>query len=771
MSEPGMSTGMGSNAGASVQEPPVPTDEIHDVPLSFPLSVVFASDWGVGTGTGVAGGVRSVIERDRRGLPVVRGTVLAGAVREQAALVAQALDAADTPEDAPQKGGWRRFTEALFGTNENPRLVTFSDAAIARDPSTGGELSEDMVHEVVSLKIDDRTGAAEEDHLRFLERARACTLSGQVELVSIDPHGRPITWDGQQRRAARLVLTLSALLVRAIGSHRTDGDGECTVLLGEEIEDGAPDLVQKRAQRQAREVRTQCRAWLREKWAQTAPQVPAPRGDDAQRLASTPHLPGRGLQHRQDKDVRASAEGAPPETTYRQANLDITLDTPVISYETPMFNEVRSLDFLRGTALLPLVHRRLRQKLDSPLVRDAVVTGDLLVSDARAVVDDILGLPVPLVLSRPKIERDTPGETPPAVLAEATGTEEAGQSGTTGAAQESRLLHVTNRLLAPEPPDVHTPIRSGYLFLPDLPGGSPARPSPDPQAVSRTDDVIGAIGAPALVGRQSIALDPLTGAAGEGQLFLVRALPEGLRMRATVTMSERLYREVQNHLPDAFPQESFPERIGSWRLSGTYGRATCHLGGFDPVEPPQATWSKEAAGTRLWTTLWFTSDVLVRSPALGPGGRLRDLLTALRRAGARVRLADEGCRDDRDRSRFSAGVRHRRVDSWAAADKQPRATRTAIQAGSVLKVSPAEDADEKAAMAALTRLSVTGVGELTAQGFGRFVVDHWLLESKNKELRLSRLCAAAFTASAGSSSTGTNTARSETATARTEKSQ
>ena len=70
-------------------------------PTSFPLSVTFHSDWGVTTGTGVAGGVDSVVEKDERGLPIVRATVLAGVVREQSLLAAQALDDGSGRSGAP----------------------------------------------------------------------------------------------------------------------------------------------------------------------------------------------------------------------------------------------------------------------------------------------------------------------------------------------------------------------------------------------------------------------------------------------------------------------------------------------------------------------------------------------------------------------------------------------------------------------------------------------------------------------------------------------
>ena len=50
---------------------------------TLPLAVVFRSAWGVSTGTGIAGGVDSIVEKDAADRPVVRGTVLTGVIREQ----------------------------------------------------------------------------------------------------------------------------------------------------------------------------------------------------------------------------------------------------------------------------------------------------------------------------------------------------------------------------------------------------------------------------------------------------------------------------------------------------------------------------------------------------------------------------------------------------------------------------------------------------------------------------------------------------------------
>ena len=666
-----------------------------DSPAPLDVTIVFRSDWGVSTGTGVAGGVDAAVEKDGRDLPVVRGTVLTGAIREQAFVVAEALDG-----DSKDKR-WRRFVGALFGSVGRARLVSFSDARFVSFSEVAvtadDESNREAVHEVVSLSIDEETGTAKKDHLRLLERARACILHGTVELLGETLDGRPLRWCAEQRKAAELVLSISALLVRALGSNRSDGDGLCRVLIGETGEVGETGGIDKKdtdpkkvIEKAIRKAQKRCLWQLKhEQWSGTAPNAPdAPDAPIDPKAGGRSNIPVIG---KKDSGHRDGSNGM----TFYEADLDIDLTSPVISYDVPFSNELRSLDFLRGTALLPIIHHRLQAaaKKDSDvgatareIIRDAVVNGDLLVSDATAVVNGVRGMPMPLVLSRPKTEGN----------------------------DETEGVRVLNRLLAEEPEnEIHKPLRAGYVF-----------PLPVPKSAD-SSEVLGGMGVPALQGRQSTAHNPVTGAAGTGQLFLARALPAGMRLRATVTMSKEFYECVKGRLDGAFrPQRTFPERLGLWRLSGTYGRAECRLGGFHQVEVPKSEWDEN--GT---TTLWFTSDVVARSTRLGPGGSLDDLYKAFERAG--VPLTE----DDSDERRFSAGIRHRRIDSWSAADRRPRATRTVIQAGSVLRVRSADaGSSPEETMRRLARLSVTGIGELTAQGFGRFVVDHPLLREKKFRL-------------------------------------
>ena len=636
---------------------------------TFPVSVVFHSDWGVSTGVGVVGGVDAAVEKDERGLPVVRGTVLAGVVREQSVLAAQALDGDDT-------GPWHEFASELFGSEQAPRLVVFSDARAPEGAAAGSA----PVHEVVSLSIDDDTGTAREDFLRFIERASPCALGATATLLDADVDGRPLVWDEGRRRAARLLLALSGLLVRGIGSDRSNGDGACDVLVGAEC---GPDAAAAGGEDDAAAAKKKVKDWCREQvrgWAA------APGAEGALVPCAPSAAPAPGA-------VVSPAPGASADPGLMAMDLTIVLKTPVVSYEVPMSNEVRSLDFLRGTVLLPWVHRLLVRECggdtDDALVRDAVVNGDLLVSDAVAVVDGRVGLPMPLVLSSPKVERRERGWT-----------------------------EVVNRLLVEEPEEVHKPLRSGYVFpAADGDRECPAAEDegrPDPAAADeerRLPPLAGWSGAPPLTGRQSTAHETATGAAKDGQLFLVRALPAGLTLRATVTMSPALHERAEARLK-GLAGKALDARIGARRLSGTFGHALCTFSAARPLAP--------AKPVNRETTIWFTSDVLVRSSGLGPGGGFEDLRGAFKHTGVPIELVDIPPGE----KRFRAGVRHRRVDSWSAASHQPRATRMAVQAGSVLRIRPlANDAAHR-----LARLALTGVGELRAQGFGRFVVGHPLLE-------------------------------------------
>ena len=644
-------------------------------PASGHVTIVFTSDWGVSTGVGHAGRTHSKIERCGDD-PVVRGTVITGVLREQAMLAARALDG---PKKGNAKGKWTNFALWLFGQDPNsapgstphPRHVLFSDATPA---------SEIPIHDTVSLSIDPQTGTARDQFLRFTERAAAGVLTGTFTLI--DETGAEPS-DPATIEAAHFLLGVAGLMVRGIGSGRSGGDGECTVLVsGDEVEarvGQSTSAFVAYASDQAKVLRGTLRSLAQAFTEDNVNALPGPRQEGAQHQVGT--VDGSAALH----------------SGGHHLVLDLTLDSPIVSYEVPFSNEIRSLDFLRGTVLLPWLHRLVSSKKhgeDEAVITNAVTGGHLFVSDALPVIEKIEGLPVPLTLKTDK----TPTSDSPIALYGDSSDNTAG-----------------------------IPVRGGYVFY-DPKGGDSKKPQ-------------GWYGTPPLRGRQTTAINHETGAASKGQLVLVDALPEKIRMRAQVWVSDELWNAAS---VSALLGEQRMARLGSRKLTGTFGSAHCTLreendnerkarSHFGNAGSAQPTGDASADGTApgefapassddQTVSLWFISDVIARSAGLGAGGTVDDLIRAFKREGVDLGPIK------------AASIRHRRVDSWSPADNGPRATRLAIQAGSVIQVSANDENHAK-----LLELAPFGVGELTAQGYGRFVVDHPLLSIQSIEVTKAKL--------------------------------
>ena len=654
------------------------TDSPTDSPnASGHVTIVFTSDWGVSTGVGQAGRTHSTIERCGDD-PVVRGTVITGVLREQAMLAAKALDGPE--EKSPKK--WTSFALWLFGqdpdsepgSTPHPRHVLFTDATPA---------SKIPIHDTVSLSIDPTTGTARDQFLRFTERAAAGVLTGTFTLI--DEAGAEIS-DQATIDAAHFLLGVAGLMVRGIGSGRSGGDGECTVLVtSHEVEARAGQSTSKIvafASSCAQELRTSLKKLAQSLEPEVVSALPAPQRSTQHQVGT---IDGSAAQH----------------SGGHHLILDLTLNSPIVSYEVPFSNEIRSLDFLRGTILLPWLHRLVSSKKQAgneAVITNAVTGGHLVVSDALPVISETEGLPVPLTLKTDKtLSSDSPitlyGDSPK---------------------NKGKI-----------------PVRGGYVFFGPK-GGDGKEPGTKTQ---------GWYGKPPLRGRQTTAINHETGAASKGQLVLVDALPEGMSMRAHVWVSDELWEaaSVSNLLNE--PREA---RLGSRKLTGTFGSATCTLREETAAEREARSHFGNAGSTQLTSTastsadgtapgegtttsssvvsLWFTSDVIARSAGLGAGGTIDDLIRAFKRKGITVEAVG------------TPSIRHRRVDSWSPADNGPRASRVAIQAGSVVQVTVNDEV-----RTALVKLAPFGVGELTAQGYGRFVVDHPLLSIQSIEVTKAKL--------------------------------
>ena len=643
------------------------------------VTIVFTSDWGVSTGVGQAGRTHSKIELSNN-KPVVRGTIITGVLREQAMVAAEAFDRAMGSSGEH----WKEFALWLFGqdpdgkrgSTPHPRHVLFTDATPA---------SKIPIHDTVSLSIDPTTGTARDQFLRFTERAAAGVLTGTFTLI--DEAGAE-TSDQETIKAAHLLLGVAGLMVRGIGLGRSGGDGECTVLVtSHEVEARAGQSTSKIvafASSCAQELRTSLKKLAQSLEPEVVSTLPAPQRSTQHQVGT---IDGSAAQH----------------SGGHHLILDLTLNSPIVSYEVPFSNEIRSLDFLRGTVLLPWLHRLVSSKKQAgneAVITNAVTGGHLVVSDALPVISETEGFPVPLTL---KTDKTLPSDSPITLYGDSP-------------KNKGKI-----------------PVRGGYVFFAPKEGDG-KEPGTKTQ---------GWYGKPPLRGRQTTAINHETGAASKGQLVLVKALPEGMSMRAHVWVSDELWEAAS---VSALLGKTRVARLGSRKLTGTFGSATCTLREETATEREARSYFGNAGSTQLTSTastsadgtapgesapasyddqtvsLWFTSDVIARSAGLGAGGTVDDLIRAFNREGVDLKSIE------------AASVRHRRVDSWSPADNGPRASRLAIQAGSVIQVRVSEEDRAK-----LLKLAPFGVGELTAQGYGRFVVDHPLLSVQSIEVTKAKL--------------------------------
>ena len=645
------------------------------------VTIVFTSDWGVSTGVGQAGRTHSKIELSNN-KPVVRGTIITGVLREQAMVAAEAFDRAMGSSGEH----WKEFALWLFGqdpdgkrgSTPHPRHVLFTDATPA---------SKIPIHDTVSLSIDPTTGTARDQFLRFTERAAAGVLTGTFTLI--DEAGAE-TSDQETIKAAHFLLGVAGLMVRGIGSGRSGGDGECTVLVtSHEVEARAGQSTSKivaLASSCAQELRTSLKKLAQSLEPEVVSALPAPQRSTQHQVGT---IDGSAAQH----------------SGGHHLILNLTLNSPIVSYEVPFSNEIRSLDFLRGTVLLPWLHRLVSSKKQAgneAVITNAVTGGHLVVSDALPVISETEGFPVPLTL---KTDKTLPADSPITLYGDSP-------------KNKGKI-----------------PVRGGYVFFAPKEGDG-KEPGTKTQ---------GWYGKPPLRGRQTTAINHETGAASKGQLVLVEALPEKMCMRAHVWVSEELWQAAS--IADLLGKTR-KARLGSRKLTGTFGSATCtlreetaaerearsHFGNAGSTQPV-GTASTSANGTApgegtttspndqtVSVSLWFTSDVIARSAGLGAGGTADDLIRAFKRKGIIVEAVG------------TPSIRHRRVDSWSPADNGPRASRLAIQAGSVIRVHVSKKDRDK-----LLELAPFGVGELTAQGYGRFVVDHPLLSIQSIEVTKAKL--------------------------------
>lgn len=326
------------------------------------LRIEFVSDWHIGTGRGLPGGVDALVARDPDGCPCIPGKSLTGILRDSAENLASQLG-----------GDWPSFVNELFGDqpgeggNANPErprpaLISIRLAQLpqrVREVFAGADTTAQLLaKELTTVRSStsiDEFGVARDDTLRSVEVALAgLTLSA------------PVRFGGSMADSieAKYFVAAAARLIDVIGGKRRRGLGRVQVRLFSDGKEVVPP---------------------EDDWDLALP-------EEAPRLKESSHS-STSLKVL-DTCKQYSHEGG---ATIR---LEITAMTPLLLASEVRGNQSSTHDFIGGNLLLPIAHRALEQcGVDGSA---AIRNGHLIVRRGLpAYGDERLG-PAPFVFAEQK---------------------------------------------------------------------------------------------------------------------------------------------------------------------------------------------------------------------------------------------------------------------------------------------------------------------------------------------------------------------------------
>ena len=600
------------------------------------LQVEITSDWNLASGSGRLTSVDSAVRRTGE-LPYVTGTEMTGLVRAAALEVAKALDAENVDPQTPGMN-WQKWVAELFG-----REGGGNGAAIMIRPAYPSEEVPTIIQSGVSI---DEKGVAKEDHLWFVEKAAATKLISNVELLLEDTTGRAICWDDEWRKQVTIIVGAACGIIESLGGRRTRGGGRCKISM--------QDAVPK-----------ECAAGLRELISK-APSPLRRRSREASQIAALP-----------------------TDQNWVEIPIMMKLKQPLHSTGERRSNTQHSHDYIRGTALLPWVHKSLlkvvtENDVDPQIigeVENAVGAGRLRVddlrrstpADAKTYCEPYNVLPMSLALSKIR----SSGDFDEYIINTLSSNKDTGKS--------VRLKKIRNRIGI---------VRENTIIV--------------ASKVQMTSSI-------------HTALERGGTIAKEGSLHVIEAIDSGQIFSGKIWIHDELFNHIENALKNKLVLESVFSGLTSIVGNCRTEFGLVDITSFLPIKLCNSQTKNVSA--QAATALWFKSDSILLSPGLGPGS-IRDLPAELSRHGVKANI-------ESFEEHEVVIARHRRIDSYHQYARKPRPTFNAILAGSIVKIVLQNPEKDRAILAQLGKI---GIGSRTAEGYGRFeIVDHLLSERQYKE--------------------------------------
>jgi CRISPR-associated protein Csx10 len=611
------------------------------------LQIEMLSDWHIGSGTGRPGSIDRLVQRDSHNLPYIPAKSLTGIWRDGCELVAQGLDAGQSEKPWQQWVNWL-FGEQQPGESENRAITTAPLTAklsvrsahfprALQEAFRGNVMLQSMTTFVKpGVKIDPLTGSALAEHLRFEEMTRSGAVLEAEYRLQIDL----LTTD--QQPIAKAILVAGALMVERLGAKRRRGAGRCKISVNGLLKENQAIAAIEKTQGQ--------------------PPAPPPLSE------SDP--------------VGTLALGDRSDSGWWRVVLEITTQSPVIIHKRTVGNHQETQDCIPGTYLVPIIRKHLDEQLNTSL-GNALMHGDVVITNANPVVKGVRGEAVPFALFTPKAKTEV--ATIHQRLGKAIETNEAIE---TNSADGQQLKG----------------IRSGYVCLQEK---TLYRVTVNPE-IAAHNTIVDAKQRPD---------------SEVGGIYTYAAIPTGETFQLEIRIRDYLVPQNAVNPLAKFLATETSVQIGRTKKDD-YGKVTLKQIKSGKI----ADGAQNQAGS---LTVWLLSDLLLRDQRLRPtvdpqvlGKRLAEEL------GVTLTLLEEPQEGLPQINTMVAFARSSRTESWQTKWGLPRPSLIGLSAGTVLQFKVAGHI----APQSLQALEISGFGERTAEGYGQLRFNPALLTQPGMEM-------------------------------------
>ena len=325
--------------------------------LKKQLKIKFDSDWHIGTGTEIPGNIDRLVIRDSDGLPFVPAKTINGIWRDALEVLTAGFG-----------GKWNEWVDFIFGNqpalqNADPTIkpqnskINLQPAGFSQNLrnlfSNDERLKQALTFVKPGIAIDDKSGTAKQDHLRFEEMSR----SGAILEAEFE-----INTDDETAETVEALLVLSAELVERLGGKRRRGAGKCKFLLeGLMSKEDALNYIE----------------------------------NNKEAIENTKHT-SNNKKEITFEDIQTSDTDEWQKIEYR-----VVLQTPVSIVTAVLGNVSESLDFIPGTYFLSHITKALGGDISTH-----IAAGNFQVSPATIEIDGERGLPIPKVFACQKVANE-----------------------------------------------------------------------------------------------------------------------------------------------------------------------------------------------------------------------------------------------------------------------------------------------------------------------------------------------------------------------------